>query len=190
MSLEQQEFEQLLAAIREGSEDAVRRLLDRYGRHILTVIRQKLDVHLRSVFDSTDFLQDVWASFFAGDTKLSFRDPKALIKFLVNMARNKVTDMVRLRVAADKHNLMREQSLDGSARVEAAGLAAEVPAPSDLAMAREEWERLLEGRPLYQRQILELLRLGYTHGEIAAEMKLNEKTVRRLIHKISLRSRS
>src|SRR5438067_13159333 len=102
MSLEQQEFEQLLAAIREGSEDAARRLLDRYGRHILTVIRQKLDIHLRSVFDSLDFLQDVWASFFADEVKHSFRDPTALIKFLVNMARNKVTTEVRKRVQGEK----------------------------------------------------------------------------------------
>jgi RNA polymerase sigma-70 factor (ECF subfamily) len=189
MALEQQEFERLLADIREGSEDAVRRLLDRYGRHILTVIRQKLDVSMRSVFDSLDFFQDVWASFFAGDRERAFRDPNALIKFLVSVARNKVTDEMRRRLQGGKYNVSREHSLDGSARVEAAALADELPAPGEQAMAREEWERLLEGRPLYQRQILELLRQGYTHEEIAAELKVNERTVRRLIQRIATRCR-
>jgi RNA polymerase sigma-70 factor (ECF subfamily) len=187
MSPEQPNLPQLLDRIRGGSQDAVRQLLDRYGPHILTVIRQKLDVSMRSVFDSLDFLQDVWASFFAGEFDEDFRDPNALIAFLVKVARNKVSDVARKRLQSGKYNFSREQSLDGSARLEGLGLTAAAPMPNEVAVAREEWDRLLAGRPVHQRRMLELLRDGYTHEEIAAELKLNEKTVRRVLQKILAR---
>jgi RNA polymerase sigma-70 factor (ECF subfamily) len=189
MSREQQEFEELLCRIRDGSEDAARQLLDRYGSHILLVIRQKLNVHLRPVFDSLDFLQEVWSSFFTGEMDQKFRDPNALITFLVRMARNKVVEEVRRRLGGGKSDLMREHSLDGSARFEAAGLTADVPTPGEQAVANEEWERLVKGRPFHHVRILELLRQGYTHGEIAADLGVNERTVRRLINKIASRCR-
>jgi RNA polymerase sigma-70 factor (ECF subfamily) len=185
MSPEQQEFEKLYGRIRDGSEDAARQLLERCGPHLLAVIRQKLSVHLRSVFDSLDFLQDVWASFFAGELEHSFRDPNALITFLVRMARNKVADEVRRRLGGGKADLSREHSLDGSARFEAAGLTDGLPPPGEQAAASEQWDRLVEGRPFHHVRILEMLRQGYKHTEIAAELGLNEKTVRRLIHKIA-----
>jgi RNA polymerase sigma-70 factor (ECF subfamily) len=189
MSGDNQTLSELLDRVREGSDEAVRQLLQRYGPHIRTVIRQKLDIDMRSIFDSLDFLQDVWASFLTGELDHTFHDPNALMKFLVNMARNKVTDEVRRRVRGARHSLARERSLDGSARLEAAGLRAAVPTPGELAVAHEEWERLLEGRPAHHRRILLMLRQGHTHEEIAREMGLNERTVRRLIHKIASRPR-
>jgi RNA polymerase sigma-70 factor (ECF subfamily) len=189
MSREQQEFKELLERIRGGSEDAVRELLDRYGRHILTVIRQKLNYNLRTVFDSLDFLQDVWASFFTGEMEHTFHDPSALMKFLVRMARNKVAEEARRRLTGEKLNFSREHSLDGSARVEAAGLTGNVPAPGDVAVAKEEWERLVEGRPLHHVRILQMLSQGYSHQEIANELGLGQKTVYRLIQKLTSRCR-
>jgi RNA polymerase sigma-70 factor (ECF subfamily) len=190
MSREQQAFKELLERIRGGSEEAVRELLDRYGRHILTVIRQKLSYNLRSIFDSIDFLQDVWASFFSGEMGHSFRDPGALMKFLVQMARNKVAEEARRRLTGEKYNFSRERSLDGSATVEAAGLTTvNVPAPEDVAVAKEQWERLIEGRPLHHVRILQMLSQGYSHQEIATELRLGQKAVYRLIRKLTSRCR-
>jgi RNA polymerase sigma-70 factor (ECF subfamily) len=185
-----QEFYQLLDRVREGADGAVRQLLERYGPHVQAVVRQKLDVSMRAVFDSIDFLQDVWGSFFTGELeRTSFKDPAALLKFLVSMARNKVTDEMRRRLHGGRYNLTREQSLDGSARFEASALQ-DGPTPADLVQAQEEWELLLQGLPFHHRRILEMLRMGHTHKEIAQELGLNEKTVRRLIHKILSRART
>src|SRR5262249_14283511 len=60
----QQELRGLMERIRAGSQEAARELCDRYGSHILRVVRRKLDKKLRSKFDSVDFLQSVWTSFF------------------------------------------------------------------------------------------------------------------------------
>ena len=117
MSREQQEFKELFERIRGGSEEAVRELLDRYGRHILTVIRQRLNYNLRSVYNSSDFLQEVWASFFTGKTaelQHIFHDSNALRNYLQRMAQNKVAEEARRRLGGAKLNFSREHSLDGS----------------------------------------------------------------------------
>jgi RNA polymerase sigma-70 factor (ECF subfamily) len=184
-----QNFHQMLEQVREGGEGAVRQLLERFGPCIQDVIRQKLDVGMRSIFDSIDFLQDVWASYFAGGLDHTFNDPAALIKFLVCMARNKVTDEMRRRLNG-KYNFNREHSLDGSARYEVDRLLSAEPTPGDNAVAKEEWGRMLEGLPFHHQRILEMLREGYTHEEIAGELRLNEKTIRRLIQRIVSRCRT
>src|SRR5262245_32263571 len=44
----QQELRGLMERIRAGSQEAARELCDRYGSHILRVVRRKLDKKLRS----------------------------------------------------------------------------------------------------------------------------------------------
>jgi DNA-binding NarL/FixJ family response regulator len=51
-------------------------------------------------------------------------------------------------------------------------------------MAEEEWDRLAQGQPASKVQILNLLRQGFTHQEIADKIGINEKTIRRLIRQL------
>jgi hypothetical protein len=50
------EIAALMERIQEGSQDAVRELLDQYGSHLVRVIRRRLSQRLRSQFDSADFV--------------------------------------------------------------------------------------------------------------------------------------
>jgi RNA polymerase sigma-70 factor (ECF subfamily) len=188
MTREKEEFEAHLERIREGSPEAVREFLDRYGNAILAVIRRRLDEEVRSVFDSIDFLQDVWASFFGSPEQLNFSSPKALFTYLVRMARNKVTDVMRRRLWRPESDLVRERSLDGSARLEALHLSVPDPTPAEAAMSKERWDLVLEGRPFHHQQILELLRQGYTHREIGERLGLHEKVVQRLLRSLAARA--
>jgi RNA polymerase sigma-70 factor (ECF subfamily) len=190
MSAGPNEFKQFFERIRAGSPDAVQEFLHHYGRHILTVIRQKLNISLRTVFDSIDFLQDVWASFFSGELDRDFRDPSALMKYLVQMAHNKITDEVRRRLGKGRFNFQCESSLDGSARVEAAALAVPGATPGDQAAAKEEWERLLNRHSDHHARILRMRSEGHTCDEIAAALGLNKKTVYRHLQRITARYRS
>src|SRR5581483_11639550 len=106
-------FDDLMRRLRDGSEDAARELLHRYGDAILRVVRRKLSRELRSKFDSVDFVQAVWASFFTGTPRQRrFDHPQALMAFLVTLAQNKVIDAVRQRMQTQKHNVNRERPLD------------------------------------------------------------------------------
>jgi RNA polymerase sigma-70 factor (ECF subfamily) len=186
MSESPNDFDALMQRLRDGSEEAARELLERYGDHILRVVRRKLHRRLRAKFDSVDFVQAVWASFFAdGPQRYAFDRPQALIAFLVTLAQNKVVDAVRQRFVLQKHNVNRERALDGSVAAQAAGVSARDPSPSQVAVANDEWRRLLAELPARYQRMLELLRKGYTQREIAAELGVNEKTVRRVLDKLS-----
>jgi RNA polymerase sigma factor (sigma-70 family) len=185
---ERHEFAQLMEQVRNGSRDAAETLLARYGPHIQRVVRHKLHRRLRTRFDSLDFVQDVWASFFANPPALQRYDsPEALLKFLVAVARNKVMEVVRQGLKTEKHNLNRERSLDGSVAIQAAGVPARQPTPSQLFAAEERWNQLLHQIPDQHQQMLHLLREGNTHEQIARQLGVNERTVRRALAKLAPR---
>ncbi len=180
------DFSRLMERVTQGCPEAIAELHHRYGGHIRAVVRKRLDQRLRPLFDSVDFQQDVWASFFCGDLKrCHFTTPEALVRFLCEMANSKVVDVFRQRLRSPTHNLNREQSLDQLHFVEVATeVAARNPSPSQLAIANEKWQQLLQEQPEPNRRILELLRVGHTHEEIAAKLGLNAKKVQRFIQSL------
>jgi RNA polymerase sigma-70 factor (ECF subfamily) len=179
-----EEFTALMERVRAGSQEAAQLLVDQYGHHILRVVRRTLHKKLRSKFDSLDFQQDVWASFFADQPQKTFDRPEALAAFLAKLARNKVLMAYRKRCRFQRHNVNREHSLDGSAAYQAGNVAAREPTPSQRVMADEKWEQLLQGHPPRHQRILVLVRQGYTQQQIAQELDVDERTVRRVIRKL------
>jgi RNA polymerase sigma factor (sigma-70 family) len=179
------EFRLLLRQVQSGSHEAIRELIERYAPHIVRAVRRKLSKAIRAKFDSIDFAQAVWASFFAAPQKLvEFDRPEELIRYLAALAHNKVVDEIRRRMETDKYNVNREKSLDDSALQFRTTLAAHEPSPSEVAVADELWERLLQGKPERCRRIIELRRDGNTHQQIAHQLGLNERTVRRVIRRV------
>src|SRR6516225_2591750 len=87
----------LLERIKDGDEDAARELLSRYESKVRLVVRRQLPRLLRSRFDSIDFLQSVWGSFFhrIQTEPIDLNEEENLIAFLAWAARNKVIDEYR-----------------------------------------------------------------------------------------------
>jgi RNA polymerase sigma factor (sigma-70 family) len=184
----EQEFRELLREINAGSEDAARRFLDQYGGYIIAVVRKKLHKKLRSKFDSQDFLQDVCASFFKEPPSAeTFKDVKGLLNYLAKMARAKVFVTARQRLAHQRHNVNRERSLDGSACVQASATPGSDPTPSRVAVMREELQRAEEELSVPLQMTLRLLRLGYTHEEIARLLDTNVRQVGRYVQELRTR---
>jgi RNA polymerase sigma factor (sigma-70 family) len=182
-------FQELMARVRTGSPEAARELFDRYGEHVRRVVRRKLHQRLRSQYDSLDFQQAVWASFFTGaPVQHLFATPEELMAFLARMAYNKVVDAFRKGLQTARSDLARTKSLEqpGPDALPLAGtLAAAQPTPSQMAIANERWEQLLQDKPPQHRRILELLRRGYTHKEIAALAGLHPKVIQRMLRKLN-----
>jgi RNA polymerase sigma-70 factor (ECF subfamily) len=181
----EQELVGLIERIRAGDAAAARELVEKYGSYLLRVVRHRLHRRMRSKFDSQDFVQDVWASFFADLPNLETAwTSESLITLLQRMAQHKVVDAVRARMVRGRHNVNREAvSLNDSRAAVSEQLPARQATPSTAAMSREEWERLLHRQPLVYRHILMLRRDGKTIDQIAAELDLSERTVRRVIEK-------
>src|SRR6185436_19906947 len=101
-----------LARIQAGDEAAARELLTRYESEVRLVVRRQLPRLLRSRFDSLDFLQSVWGSFFVrvrGGAP-EFEDSRHLVAFLARAAKNKVIDEYR-RAGSRKADMHREEPI-------------------------------------------------------------------------------
>jgi RNA polymerase sigma-70 factor (ECF subfamily) len=180
------DFPALMERVLAGSPDAARALIDHYGPALLRAIRRNLHRRLRTQFDSLDFAQDVWASFFAELPRgRAFRGPDELAAFLATLARNKVVDTVRRRLCGQRHNLNREAPLGLALANGEAAPKAQQPSPSEVAMGHEEWERLLGSQPLVYRRVLVLLRAGKTPAAAAEEVGISVRTVRRVVSKVA-----
>ena len=178
-------FARLFALVQAGDNDAARQLCERYGPHLIRVVRRRLHPRLRSKFDSTDFTQDVWASFFTNVAdKYDLDNPEDLIRLLTAMARNKVLQALRARTRLQKRAIGREVSLDDK---DGGGdeLVVVQQTPSQVAMREEAWHELLARQPPVTRRILLLLRRGQSHETIAADLGISLRTVQRLLRTLS-----
>jgi RNA polymerase sigma-70 factor (ECF subfamily) len=181
MSEQVSEFRQAIERICAGDAEAAWDFIVTYGPHIQRVVRHRLHQKLRPKFDSMDFVQMVWASFFADPRRIAgMREPAELIGYLVTMARNKVIDESRRRLKYQKHNVNRECSLE-DVDLSTVKLHQRPETPSQIAMARERWLRILRGRPERTRRAMELRVNGASFGEIGAALGIHERTAREMV---------
>lgn len=184
---EASELGEFLKRIQAGDEAAARELLIRFEAEVRLVVRRQLPKLLRSRFDSLDFLQSVWGSFFRRmrSSPTEFEDSRHLVAFLSRAAKNKVIDEYR-RAASRKHDMHREESLwsDGSRPKD---VAASIDSPSEIAQAREVFGRLRELVPEERRSILEMKAEGLSSKDIGERLGISERTVQRVIEDLRRR---
>jgi RNA polymerase sigma factor (sigma-70 family) len=181
-------FGELLERARSGSDEAAWDLVEAYGPYVLRTIRRTLSRELRGKFDSEDFAQAVWASFFSSPEQLNgVTEPQQLVGLLATMARNKVIDEMRRRFQTQKYAVRREQPLadlpDAPRK-----LASREPTPSQFAMARERWVQLIHEQPEQHRQVVRLKLMGRTHRAIAEQLGISERTVKRVLDRLTERA--
>jgi RNA polymerase sigma factor (sigma-70 family) len=172
------DFSRIIAGVRDGSQQAAGDLLAEYGDLVLRVVRRRLPQTLRRLFDSHDFAQVVWGSIFRHRSRLNrFNTADEFVAFAATVAANKVRMEVRRWLRQQKRNLNRDRPAD-----EWGGdCQGSEPTPSQVAVAREVWFRLLEKQPLRYREIGRLRHSGQSTREIAARVGLDPGHVRRLL---------
>jgi RNA polymerase sigma factor (sigma-70 family) len=181
MATNDPEFEQMSRGILDGNQEVIEQAVKRYRRHLLRVARYFLNrtPRLRSLFDSDDFVQEVWASLSAKLNQANeLVQDEDLVAFLAQLARNKVVDAQRKHLDAGNRDLRRKHSLDDLTPKEAQNLIDGAPAPLAVAAAREEWARLLREQPVHYRRMLLLLVKGHTQQEVAEQLGVTDRTVR------------
>ncbi len=177
-----------LQRIADGDDEAARELLIRYEPEVRLVVRRQLPRLLRSRFDSLDFLQSVWGSFFRKVRRepAEFEDSRHLVAFLARAAKNKVIDEYR-RAGSRKADMHREEPLwaEGDRPRD---LAATGDTPSQVAEAREVFGRLRDLLPEDRRQLLELKAQGLSSREIGDRLGISERTVQRVLEDLRRRA--
>ena len=103
------QFRELIQQVQEGSHDAAHLLAEAYGPHVRRYVHRALSRELRNQYDSLDFVQLVWASFFYQPEDLpSIDSPAQLVSYLVRMAQHKLLDEER-RIHTQKNDVAREE---------------------------------------------------------------------------------
>jgi len=185
MNQETTTFRDAVERVCAGSEDAAHELIDTYGPHIQRVVRRKLNQRMRSKFDSIDFVQMVWASFFTDRDRISkFQEPEDLIRYLIKMARHKLLQESRRRLTSQKHNINRECSLEHAQPPESS-YTRKSATPSQIAMANEQLSELTDEQSVRNKQIVALRMEGATYEEISRRLRIHERTARRVIAKLA-----
>jgi RNA polymerase sigma factor (sigma-70 family) len=177
------DFRQLLSQAETGDADAARRLLKEFGPHVVRAIRRHLPPEMRNEFDSLDFAQAVWGSFFAQPDRLTkLQDADQFVGFLGQMARHKVLMEHRKRYATAKRDRAREERLPASPMDEQAH--ANDPTPSQVAVANDLCRALVSDQPERYQLILEHRLQGRSHQEIAELLNMHERSVRRVLDRM------
>lgn len=176
------DFERLMERVRVGDTEAARQLFETYGEAIQRVVRRRLHRRLRTEFDSLDFVQDAWASFFhIPPERYTFRTPEELMAFLCRLVQNKLIDAHRQHFHTEKRDPTKVERLPPNSP----DLAIPYPTPSQVMMAEEEWDRILRNKPPKLRRAMEMLRAGYSRQEIAEELGLHPKQIQRLLQQLT-----
>jgi RNA polymerase sigma factor (sigma-70 family) len=178
------EFVALLHQVKSGSSEAAWELIKRYGPHVQRVVRRSMSRRLRSQFDSVDFVQAVWASFFQDPAQIhSFETPAGVIGYLAAMARNKVIDEQRRRMNTQKYNAHQTIPLEECDDTESDPVDHQ-PRPSQVAVARERWNRLVGEQPERYREVIRMRFMGMSFAEIGRQLDLDESRVRQMVAKL------
>jgi RNA polymerase sigma-70 factor (ECF subfamily) len=178
-------FAALVLRARAGCSEAARELFERYSGYLKRVVRQYLHRRLRPLYDSMDFVQCVWASFLQAECPTAFACPDALAAYLGRLAANKVIEVHRQRLGTTRKGRNREEQHDDLD--EFVSPPRRSPTPSQVLIAEEHWERLKQGQPPAVCEVLELLRQGHSHREVAERTRLHPKMIQRLLLKLQKR---
>lgn len=178
------ELRSLLDRFQRGDPAAADDLCRRFGRFIQLTVRRQMSPDLRTLFDSLDFVQDVWVSVLAvPHDRYQFATPAAFLGFLARVAQNKVAEEARRLPDPPGAAGGRDGSAPDRGQV-VEGLPSPDPSPSQMAVAGELWEQLLDHVPARHRVIIERLRDGHTYDDIARMAGVSPRTIKRIVRRL------
>jgi RNA polymerase sigma factor (sigma-70 family) len=185
---EKRKFADLMWRVCEGDREAIEQVIQEYGPYLRRVIRRRLRkcTRLRQLFDSEDFMEMVWGSFFCRIVpkiphEIPMETDEDLRAYLGAMGANKVAQAERDHLHMQKRSLLRQQSLNDPEVEGKDDLHSKDLSPEDSARLEEYWERLEKLYPPNTKRILALRKLGCTSREIADQTGLRIKTVQRIL---------
>jgi RNA polymerase sigma-70 factor (ECF subfamily) len=160
-------FDDLMRRLRAGDQAAAAELVRTYESAVRRAVRFRLsDAYLRSVLDSMDISQSVFASFFvrAASGQYELATPEQLMNLLVTMARNKLASHAR------KEQAERRDSRRTDVTGDAGGLVAAGPGPGQQVAAQELLREVYRRLSPEEQRLVELRNDGRDWAAIAAEV--------------------
>lgn len=188
-------FDELMARVAEGSQDAAWEIIQRYSANILRTVRRSLPDELRRKLDSVDIVQSVWKSLLAKNTPLDGLSSAAeFVAYIAGMAKKKVYEADRHYKGTKARDIRREVPYE-TTYAEGGGsdplptttigrvdLASD--RPEMIVDVRERWKRSMETCGPRAAKIVELRLRRLSDEEICAQLGVSANTVRRDLQKL------
>jgi RNA polymerase sigma-70 factor (ECF subfamily) len=175
--LEEVAFRNLIRRVRAGDEAAAEELVRQYEPVIRRAIRVRLDPRMHRVLDSVDICQSVLGNFFvrAASGQFDLDSPDQLLRLLVTMAKNRLTDHARREHAVRRDN--RRVEAGGADRF--AAVAGREPTPSQDCAHRELLDEIRRRLTPDERYLAEQRANGRDWADIAAELGESPEALRK-----------
>src|ERR1700722_17268531 len=164
-------FDQLMAQLRAGSEDAARRVFDEFAGRRIGLARRRLGGPLRQKVDPEDVLLSAYRSFFSRQARGELKPDSwdSLWALLAVITLRKCSRWVE-RFQAARRNLKAEVAPAGTDSAAAWEPAAPGPGPDEEAAFNETLEKLLSGLDQRDQTIVTLALQGASVADISVEV--------------------
>jgi len=189
MSDEEERWQRLIEGLRRGEGQVIREFCEQYGSALERLAERHLAPGLRRRIDPEDIVQSACRTFLrrAHVGQFQLEDSEALWQLLCAITLAKVREHVRFH-RRQRRALGQERPLAGEADSQAgfqpvdSGLS-----PAEATEFADQYEHVLAGLDEEDRQVLELKLQECTNDQVAEQMGLSERTVRRLVKRIRAR---
>jgi RNA polymerase sigma-70 factor (ECF subfamily) len=185
---QEQSFDDLMARLRTGDQDAAAQVFDRYAKQLIQLAWRQLGPKLRQKLDPEDVLQSVFRSFFshqaAGEiTGLESWDN--LWGLLVVITMRKCRRQIK-RFHYARRNVQREIPVPSSdpESESQAGLTSDEPTPAEAVMLTETVEQLMSRMDARQQEIFSLSLQGRTVPQISEQLGCTERLAFRVLRRV------
>lgn len=181
-----EESADLLARLRTGDDPSADEIFRRYLSRLTVLARSRLSPRLAQRLDPEDVVLSAFRSFFvrARNGEFSLRHSGDLWRLLVIITLHKLHRQAA-RHRAGKRSIDREVTLPARDDVgPGPGQFSQKPTAEEAVALADELEFVMDQLPPLQRRVLELRPQDHPLDEIATEIGLSERTVRRILEDV------
>jgi RNA polymerase sigma factor (sigma-70 family) len=179
-------FDDLLARLRAGDEDAATAIFNRYVHLLVGLARTRLDPVTRQKVDPEEVANSALGSFFRGyaEGRFELDGWDSLWEVLLVITLRKCGRRVEY-FRAKRRNVAQEVRPGGADDDALAWAAiAHEPTPEEAAMLSETVEQVMRGLQEHERPVLTLALQGYSLPQISEQVGRTERTVYRALRHI------
>ena len=169
----------------QGNESAADEIFHRYIKRLMLLARSRLSKKLASRMDPEDVVMSAYRSFFlsARDGKFTIEKEGDLWRLLVEISLHKLYRGANYHLAAKRSVDAEVANVEHEKTGANRGGKSREPSPDLAMMAADELEKLMRGLQPVERRVVQSRLQGYSMTEIAKELEISDRTVRRYIAK-------
>lgn len=185
------EWDRLIAGLREGNQQACMDFWNQYGMLLEGVAKKQLSDRLQRRLGPDDVVQSACRTFFrrVSDGQFDLPDADALWRLMcaitLTKAKRAARDQQRQKRGIDKEQYLDDTREDGSAS--AAEPASQSESPLMAVMFTDQLQSLLDSLEPLECEVLDLKLQHFSTEEIAEKLQRSERTIRRVAERIRTR---